>query len=237
MDEIDSQILCALVVDSRASVTELSELVGKSHSATRQRLHKLSTDGTIEKFTIEVNPEVLGLAVDAVVDIKSPGHWPIGEFDAALLNRPEVVDVIYLTGDFDYQIRVNCKSAEELNSILHTLRTELEFEEINVRVALGTAPGFPRYIQPDFELGAIALPVVVDEVEEEIVDEVEEEIVDEVEEEVVDEVEEEIVDEVEEEIVDEVEEEIVDEVEEEVEEKPVVVTKVQRRFDIQRAQF
>ena len=63
MDEIDSQILCALIVDSRASVTELSELVGKSHSATRQRLHKLSTDGTIEKFTIEVNPEVLGLAV------------------------------------------------------------------------------------------------------------------------------------------------------------------------------
>ena len=189
MDEIDSQILRALIIDSRASVTELSELVGKSHSATRQRLHKLSTDGTIEKFTIEVNSEVLGLAVDAVVDIKSPGHWPIGEFDAALLNRPEVVDVIYLTGDFDYQIRVNCKSAEELNNILHTLRTELEFEEVNVRVALGTAPGFPRSIQPDFELGAIALPVVVDEVEEE------------------------------------------------VEEEPVVVTKVQRRFDIQRAQF
>ena len=47
MDEIDSQILCALIVDSRASVTELSELVGKSHSATRQEYIKLTLIGRL----------------------------------------------------------------------------------------------------------------------------------------------------------------------------------------------
>ena len=204
MDAIDSQILRALLSNGRASVTELSEAVGKSHSATRQRLHKLSTDGTIDKFTIDINPEILGLAVDAVVDIKSPGNWPIGKFDEALLNCPEIVDAIYLTGDFDYQIRINCKSAEDLNTILHSLRTELELEEINVRVALGIVPGFPRRLEPDSEEVDLYPPFVAnEEVEEE---EVEEEEVE------------------------------AEEVEEE-DEEPVVVTRVQRRFDIQRAQF
>ena len=65
---------------------------------------------------------------------------------------------------------------------MHSLRTELELEEINVRVALGIVPGFPRRLEPDSEEVDLYPPFVAnEEVEEEEVEEeeVEEEEVEE----------------------------------------------------------
>ncbi len=146
MDSIDRQILFALIQDGRASVTELSEIVGKSHSATRERLQKLISDGTIEKFTIDVNQKVLGPVVDAFVEIKSKRDWPPEKFDSALLGRSEIVDAVHLSGDFNYQIRVQCESIDKLNDFLDFLRNQLNAEELRVKIALGTVSGYPRQL-------------------------------------------------------------------------------------------
>ncbi|MBD35818.1 MAG: hypothetical protein CL512_03525 [Actinobacteria bacterium] len=146
MDSIDRQILLALIRDGRASVTELSEIVGKSHSATRERLQKLIIDGTIEKFTIDVNQEVLGPVVDAFVETKSKNDWSTEKFDSALLERSEIVDAVYLSGDFNYQIRVQCESINKLNDFLDFLRNQLNVEELRVKIALGTVSGYPRQL-------------------------------------------------------------------------------------------
>ena len=181
MDNIDRQILLALIQDGRASVTELSEIVGKSHSATRERLQKLITDGTIEKFTIDVNQKVLGPVVDAFVETKSKRDWSPEKFDSALLERSEIVDAVHLSGDFNYQIRVQCESINKLNDFLDFLRDQLDVEEIRVKIALETVSGYPRQLGLETEQQEKIIEIEEEVGEEEIVEEEvgEEEIVEE----------------------------------------------------------
>ena len=67
MDNLDLQILDLLTENSRISVTEISNQIGRSHSATRLRLAKIIESGVIEKFTVLVNTEILeGLSREEV---------------------------------------------------------------------------------------------------------------------------------------------------------------------------
>ena len=109
-------------------------------------MQKLIIDGTIEKFTIDVNQEVLGPVVDAFVETKSKNDWSTEKFDSALLERSEIVDAVYLSGDFNYQIRVQCESINKLNDFLDFLRNQLNVEELRVKIALGTVSGYPRQL-------------------------------------------------------------------------------------------
>tara|TARA_B100000902_G_scaffold317525_1_gene309164 strand:- start:178 stop:537 length:360 start_codon:yes stop_codon:yes gene_type:complete len=59
MDNLDFQILNLLKENSRISVTEISQQIGRSHSATRLRLAKITESGVIDRFTININEEVL----------------------------------------------------------------------------------------------------------------------------------------------------------------------------------
>ena len=58
MDQLDFQILELLSDNSRISVTEISNQIGRSHSATRLRLAKIIDSGVIQKFTIIVDEEI-----------------------------------------------------------------------------------------------------------------------------------------------------------------------------------
>ena len=58
MDQLDFQILELLSDNSRISVTEISNQIGRSHSATRLRLAKIIDSGVIQKFTIILDEEI-----------------------------------------------------------------------------------------------------------------------------------------------------------------------------------
>lgn len=60
MDDLDHQILAALVADARATYAEIGAVVGLSAPAVKRRVDKLLDSGVIRGFTAVVDPEVLG---------------------------------------------------------------------------------------------------------------------------------------------------------------------------------
>ena len=148
MDAIDRQIIGTLLEDGRLSVTELADHVSLSLSATSQRLRRLVDDGAITRFTVELDPEVVGRPIDALVDVRLPAGGPFADLDAEVLAMPEVVDAVHLTGRFDYQVRLRCASIDALDAILRDFKETLGVEETATRIVLSTITGMPRQPTP-----------------------------------------------------------------------------------------
>ena len=148
MDGIDRKIIQALVGDGRLTVTELSDLANLSLSATSQRLRRLVDEGVIEGFTARLDPTAVGRPIDALVDVRLPSSVLFVGLDDELLALPEVVDAVHLTGRFDYQVRLRCRTIDDLDDILRGFKERLGVEETSTRVVLSTVTGFPRQALP-----------------------------------------------------------------------------------------
>lgn len=148
MDEIDRRIVAELVADGRLSVTELSDRIDLSLSATSQRLRRLVDGGAIARFTAQLDAEVVGRPIDALVDVRLPSGDPFSHLDDRLLALPEVVDAVHLTGRFDYQLRLRCRTIDDLDAILRWFKEELGVEETSTRIVLSTVDGLPRQPAP-----------------------------------------------------------------------------------------
>ncbi|WP_072343102.1 Lrp/AsnC family transcriptional regulator [Actinomyces urinae] len=67
LDETYLEILRYLRRDSRMSVAALAEAVGISRSNAYARLNTLVESGVIERFTVDINPSLIGKKVSAFV--------------------------------------------------------------------------------------------------------------------------------------------------------------------------
>ncbi len=148
MDDIDRRIISELLEDGRLSVTELSDRVALSLSATSQRLRRLVDSGTIARFTVELDPVRVGRPIDALVEIRLPSDRPFSDLDTEVLGLPEVVDAVHLTGRFDYQLRLRCRTIDDLDGILRVFKERLGVEETSTRIVLSTVTGMPRQATP-----------------------------------------------------------------------------------------
>lgn len=144
MDDIDRRIIGLLLRDGRTSVTVLADSVHLSLSATSQRLKNLQESGAIAGFTARLSPEAVGRPIDAIIDIALASGSPFSELDDHLLSIDDVVDATHLTGPFDYQVRVRCRSIDDLDLLLRRLKEELDVRETSTRIVLHTVSGFPR---------------------------------------------------------------------------------------------
>ena len=59
-----------------------------------------------------------------------------------------MVDAVHLTGRFDYQVRLHCRTINELDTILRDFKQSFGVEETSTRVVLSTVAGFPRQPTP-----------------------------------------------------------------------------------------
>lgn len=68
LDQMDKQILQILQLEGRTPYTEIASQLGVSEGTIRARIAKLLQDGVFE-FVIQVNPEKLGLQVQAIIGL------------------------------------------------------------------------------------------------------------------------------------------------------------------------
>ena len=144
MDAIDRKIISLLQNDSRTSITDLADEVPISISAASERLKRLTRSGLITRFTIELDPELAGRHIDALIEVRLPTQIDHRPFDEAIRAMPAVVNALHLTGPFDYQLRVQTRDVPELDTLLSKLKIDFGVAETNTRLALRTVEGFPR---------------------------------------------------------------------------------------------
>jgi Lrp/AsnC family transcriptional regulator, leucine-responsive regulatory protein len=138
MDEIDREILGALVKNARLSYRELGERVSLSANATAERVRRLRESGVIAGFRAIVDPAASGRTLVALIDVRLKGPAEAGRFERLIESLEEISDGAHVTGRYDYQLRVVCRDTAELDTLIRTLKTKGGVVETDTRLALRT---------------------------------------------------------------------------------------------------
>lgn len=118
LDEIDMKLLSALYADASVSVPKLSKQLGINLSVTYSRIKRLQRRGIIEKFTILVNEDKLGLTASAMAGINlDPKQREAVLAELEKLGSLRLIREI--TGRFDLWVNLRGASLDELHRTVY----------------------------------------------------------------------------------------------------------------------
>jgi len=120
-DETDSRLLRAVQRNAHLTTQDLGQILALSPSQAGRRRQMLETEGYITAYRAVVDPDKLGLAVEAFIQVVMASHDPRAAKDFALLvqSQEEITAAWTLTGDADYLLRVFCRDLKALNRLVH----------------------------------------------------------------------------------------------------------------------
>ncbi|MEZ5913022.1 MAG: Lrp/AsnC family transcriptional regulator [Paracoccaceae bacterium] len=121
LDTTDSRLLSEVQRNAHLTAQELGEILNLSASQAGRRRQRLEAEGFILGYAARLDPERVGLAVQAFVQVQMATHAPDGarSFSQLINSRPEVISAWTLTGEADYLLRVYCTDLPALNRLIH----------------------------------------------------------------------------------------------------------------------
>lgn len=131
LDRIDRAILAHLQKNARLSNKELAAKVGLAPSSCLARVQRLTKQGVIKGFHAFVDPQALGIGLQALVAVKLKQHSreKVRAFIRHVLALPEVVALYHVTGAMDFQVHVAVRGTDHLRDLAldaFTARPEVE---------------------------------------------------------------------------------------------------------------
>lgn len=145
LDRIDLLILAELQRAGRVSNADLAEHVHLSASACLRRVQRLEREGVIGGYRAEVDPERIGLGLQAFVRVQLSRHDPaaIQDFSNFVDSWDEVVACHALTGDMDYLLQVAVRDLEHFSRfLLDRLLNQAGVADVNSSFVLRTVKAF-----------------------------------------------------------------------------------------------
>ena len=120
LDPKDIQLLAHLQKNGLTSAQDLAGHLGMSASQISRRRQRLEADGFILGTPCRLNPEKLGLTVQAFIQIQTQSQDSDTHQSIKRLVRvqPEIVAAWTLTGEADYIFRVYCTDLAALNRLV-----------------------------------------------------------------------------------------------------------------------
>lgn len=139
LDATDNEILNLLRENGRASFASIGERVGLSPHGTADRIRRLERDGVIKGFTVVVDPGSVGRSLDAFIDVRIAASADPDGFERYVATLPAVRELTFLTGRFDYLIRVACHDADELDRTVRSIRRDAGAAQTETRIVMRSA--------------------------------------------------------------------------------------------------
>ena len=129
LDKIDINILTLISNNARMNYVLLSSKLGMSANAIKLRINKLKSTGIIQKFTIQINKQLLGLqAYNLQLTFKDTDPAKAKRFLKYIKNHPNVNFYYFPFGHWDLEIGLFVKNANELRKIILDFRMFYEFD-------------------------------------------------------------------------------------------------------------
>lgn len=122
MDSLDYQILNILKENARKKASDISKEIHLSVSTVIERIRKLENSGVIESYTIITDDHKVGNGLTALMEISLTHPRFNTSFAENVLQNPNIISCYYLTGDFDFLIKISCQSPEHLEEIHHWVK-------------------------------------------------------------------------------------------------------------------
>lgn len=125
LDETDLRILRALAQDSRATLKEIAEHARLSSPSAAERMRRLEEGGVIRAYTIDLDPQLLGYSLQAIVRIRPlPGKVHIVQ--QLLEGVAEVCECHKITGEDCFVALVVARSMHQLDDIVDRISDKAE---------------------------------------------------------------------------------------------------------------
>ena len=144
-DRTDLRLLALLQRQGRATNAELAAQVNLSPSACLRRIQRLEATGVVSGYAARLDPQVLGLGLQAFVRVQLEKHGSAGidRFVERVQGWDEVVACPALTGDMDYLLHVYVRDLEHFSHfLLDRLLNDSGVADVNSSFVLRTVKGF-----------------------------------------------------------------------------------------------
>lgn len=124
MDILDYKILSLLKTNAREKASAISREIHLSVSSVIERIHKLETSGIIQSYTIITDEAAIGNDLTALMEISLEHPRFTESFVQYIKSNPNIVSCYYLTGEFDYMLKICCHSSKELEEIHREIKQQ-----------------------------------------------------------------------------------------------------------------
>lgn len=138
MDVIDVKILEVLQENSRVSISDLSKKVNLSLSAVSERLKKLESSRVINRYTAILEPKLLGKDLSVVISIGLESTAQLEDFMEFVQSEPEILECHYITGEYDYLLKVTTTNTRSLEKIMNRIKSFEGIKRTQTNVILST---------------------------------------------------------------------------------------------------
>jgi Lrp/AsnC family transcriptional regulator, leucine-responsive regulatory protein len=137
MDDVDRTLLGRLQHDATQAYAALGQAVGLSAAAAHERVRKLRASGVIQRTTVTVDPDSVGLGVLAFVLVDADS-W-MGEAQDAFAAIPEIEEAHVIAGPASMLLKVRTSDTPSLQRVLRQIFDIEGVTGTNTIVVLETA--------------------------------------------------------------------------------------------------
>ena len=108
LDETDKKILRLLQVDAHLTLKDIANKINLSLTPVHDRVKRLEKEGIIDKYVTILNKKKLGKNIMVYCQITLVRQtFDVSEgFNQAILDMPEVVECNFISGSFDYMLKI-----------------------------------------------------------------------------------------------------------------------------------
>lgn len=126
LDELDKKILALLQENARWTYKEIAQKINLSLTPVHDRIKRLESEKVIEKYVGILNKNKLGmgLTVYSQVTIIRQTKEVSEIFDEAIKKLPEVVECNFVSGSFDYLLKIVVPDMESYHNF-HQMKLSL----------------------------------------------------------------------------------------------------------------
>lgn len=139
LDPTDIAILEALQENGRLGISELGRRVGLSQPATSERVKRLEERGIISGYGARIDPAALGFGMMAIIRLRTT-HEHIKASLKLFTEMPQVIEVLRLTGEDCFILKVLVPTPAELETIVDTIA---RFGAVTTSLVLRSEPVKP----------------------------------------------------------------------------------------------
>ena len=134
-ENLDTELVNALLGDGRASLRSLADELDVSVTTVSNHLSDLESAGVIRGYSPTVDYDALGYDVTAVIQLKVDGS-ALPEITDRLRDQKQMISVYEVTGGHDVVAIGKFKDTDDMNDQIKALLTDPDINESNTNVVL-----------------------------------------------------------------------------------------------------
>jgi len=137
-ENLDAELINALLGDGRASLRSLADDLDVSVTTVSNHLSALEEQGAITGYSPIVDYEALGYDVTAILQLKVEGN-ALPDVTEKLSGHSQMVSVYEVTGDHDVIAVGKFEDTDGMNTLIKELLSDADIRESNTSVVLNAA--------------------------------------------------------------------------------------------------